>query len=180
MLKLCSVTKVKVFFLVLVYYTFLILANFNLLEFSTALLEKGLLKMPCRNTTQVSSKLGKTYLPMAFTNYFRLLIAHLLCKPVTDRVKGKENHRKKDWLVNHKIKRWWLEKGCLTITHRVTTRHKKISLTSPSANSQYIMSSAWLSERTHEYVLFQASLHAQVKWQCLRKKNSHRKDSSKS
>ena len=41
MLKLCNVTKVKVFFLVLVYV--LILANFNLFEFSAAILEKGLL-----------------------------------------------------------------------------------------------------------------------------------------
>ena len=40
MLKLCRVTKVKVFFLVLVYI--LILANFNLFEFSAAILEKGL------------------------------------------------------------------------------------------------------------------------------------------
>ena len=38
MLKLCRVTKVKVLFLVLVY-----VFNFNLFEFSTAILEKGLL-----------------------------------------------------------------------------------------------------------------------------------------
>ena len=38
MLKLCRVTKVKVLFLVLVY-----VFNFNLLEFSAAILEKGLL-----------------------------------------------------------------------------------------------------------------------------------------
>ena len=38
MLKLCRVTKVKVFFLVLVY-----VFNFNLFEFSAAILEKGLL-----------------------------------------------------------------------------------------------------------------------------------------
>ena len=38
MLNLCSVTKVKVFFLVLVY-----VFNFDLLEFSAAILEKGLL-----------------------------------------------------------------------------------------------------------------------------------------
>ena len=38
MLKLCMVTKVKVFFLVLVY-----VFNFNLFEFSAAILEKGLL-----------------------------------------------------------------------------------------------------------------------------------------
>ena len=38
MLKLCRVTKVKVLFLVLVY-----VFNFNLIEFSAAILEKGLL-----------------------------------------------------------------------------------------------------------------------------------------
>ena len=38
MLKLCKVTKVKVLFLVLVY-----VFNFNLFEFSAAILEKGLL-----------------------------------------------------------------------------------------------------------------------------------------
>ena len=37
MLKLCRVTKVKVLFLVLVY-----VFNFNLFEFSAAILEKGL------------------------------------------------------------------------------------------------------------------------------------------
>ena len=37
MLKLCRVTKVKVFFLVLVY-----IFNCNLFEFSAAILEKGL------------------------------------------------------------------------------------------------------------------------------------------
>ena len=41
MLKLCRVSKVKVFFLC--WYTFLILANINLFEFSAAILEKGLL-----------------------------------------------------------------------------------------------------------------------------------------
>ena len=40
MLKLFIFTKVKVFFLVLVYV--LILANFNLFEFSADILEKGL------------------------------------------------------------------------------------------------------------------------------------------
>ena len=41
MLKLCNFTKVKVFFLVLVYvFNF---TNFNLFEFSAAILEKGLL-----------------------------------------------------------------------------------------------------------------------------------------
>ena len=39
MLKLRRVTKVKVFFLVLVYVS--ILANLNLFEFSAAILEKG-------------------------------------------------------------------------------------------------------------------------------------------
>ena len=39
MLKLCRVTKVKVLFLVLVY-----VFNFNLFEFSAAILEKGLLR----------------------------------------------------------------------------------------------------------------------------------------
>ena len=38
MLKLCRVTKVKVFFLVLVY-----VFNFDLFEFSAAILENGLL-----------------------------------------------------------------------------------------------------------------------------------------
>ena len=37
MLKLCTVTKVKVRFLVLVY-----VSNFDLFEFSAAILEKGL------------------------------------------------------------------------------------------------------------------------------------------
>ena len=40
MLKLCWVTKVKVLFLVLVY-----VFNFNLFEFSAAILEKGLSQM---------------------------------------------------------------------------------------------------------------------------------------
>ena len=39
MLKLCRVTKVKVLFLVLVY-----VFDFNLIEFSAAILEKGLLR----------------------------------------------------------------------------------------------------------------------------------------
>ena len=38
MLKICRVTKVKMFFLVLVY-----VSNFGLFEFSAAILEKGLL-----------------------------------------------------------------------------------------------------------------------------------------
>ena len=41
MLKLCRVTEVKVIFLVLVY-----VFNFNLFEFSAAILEKGLLIGP--------------------------------------------------------------------------------------------------------------------------------------
>ena len=40
MLKRCRVTKVKVFFLVLVY-----VFNFDLFEFSAAILEKGLLQI---------------------------------------------------------------------------------------------------------------------------------------
>ena len=40
MLKLCRVTKVTVLFLVLVY-----VFNFNLFEFSAAILEKGLLSV---------------------------------------------------------------------------------------------------------------------------------------
>ena len=40
MLKLCRVTKAKVLFLVLVY-----VFNFNLFEFSAAILEKGLLHL---------------------------------------------------------------------------------------------------------------------------------------
>ena len=51
MLKLCRVTKVKVLFLVLVY-----VFNFNLVEFSAAILEKGLLaglsnRNICRSAT---------------------------------------------------------------------------------------------------------------------------------
>ena len=47
MLKLCMVTKVKVFFLVLVY-----VCNFDLFEFSAAILEKGLFSndSPRRNS----------------------------------------------------------------------------------------------------------------------------------
>ena len=44
MLKLCRVTKVKVLFLVLVY-----VFNFNLFEFSPAILERGLLKSFLQN-----------------------------------------------------------------------------------------------------------------------------------
>ena len=40
MLKLCRITKLKVFFPVLVY-----VFNFDLFEFSAAILEKGLLSM---------------------------------------------------------------------------------------------------------------------------------------
>ena len=40
MVKLCRVTKVKVFFLVLVY-----VSSFDLFEFSAAILEQGLLEM---------------------------------------------------------------------------------------------------------------------------------------
>ena len=40
MLKLCRVTKVEVLFLVLEVYVF----NFNLFEFSAAILEKGLFR----------------------------------------------------------------------------------------------------------------------------------------
>ena len=43
MLKLCRVTKVKVLFLDLVY-----VFNFNLFEFSAAILEKGLLTLWCK------------------------------------------------------------------------------------------------------------------------------------
>ena len=45
MLKLCRVTKVKVFFLVLVY-----VFNFDLFEFSAAILEKGLLDLSSYNS----------------------------------------------------------------------------------------------------------------------------------
>ena len=46
MLKLCIVTKVKMFFLVLVY-----VFNFDLFKFSAAILEKGLLKKnTCRGS----------------------------------------------------------------------------------------------------------------------------------
>ena len=44
MLKLCRVTKVKVLFLVLVY-----VFNFNLFEFSAAILEEGQLFNDCLN-----------------------------------------------------------------------------------------------------------------------------------
>ena len=47
MLKLCRVTKVKVLFLVLVYVFY----NFNLFEFSAAILEKGLLS-PLAGSTE--------------------------------------------------------------------------------------------------------------------------------
>ena len=43
MLKLCRVTKVKVFFLVLVYFF-----NFDLFEFSAVILEKDLLLQSCK------------------------------------------------------------------------------------------------------------------------------------
>ena len=50
MLKLCRVTKLKVFFPVLVY-----VFNFDLFEFSAAILEKGLLKCPSTNRAMASS-----------------------------------------------------------------------------------------------------------------------------
>ena len=45
MLKLCRFTKVKVFFVVLVY-----VFNFNLSEFSAAILEKGLMDLVSYNS----------------------------------------------------------------------------------------------------------------------------------
>ena len=52
MLKLCRVTKVRVFFLVLVY-----VFNFDLSEFSAAILEKGLLlnKRPIPNLFNIKA-----------------------------------------------------------------------------------------------------------------------------
>ena len=47
LLKLCRVTKVKVFFLVLVY-----VFNFDFIKFSVAILEKGLLHCDKNNTVK--------------------------------------------------------------------------------------------------------------------------------
>ena len=47
MLKLCRVTKLKVFFPVLVH-----VFKFDLFEFSAAILEKGLLLLACSHTEQ--------------------------------------------------------------------------------------------------------------------------------
>ena len=55
MLRLCKVTKVKVVFLVLVY-----VFNFNLFEFSAAILEKGLLTNDTRQT-EISDGLQDQY-----------------------------------------------------------------------------------------------------------------------
>ena len=49
MLKLCRVTKAKVFFLVLVY-----VFNFDLFEFSAAILEKGLFSNLLKKQIDVS------------------------------------------------------------------------------------------------------------------------------
>ena len=56
MLKLCRVTKVKVFFLVLVY-----VFNFNLFEFSAAILEKGLFSVDGGKRTKKCSKFAKCF-----------------------------------------------------------------------------------------------------------------------
>ena len=52
MLKLCRVTTAKMFFLVLVYdFKF---SQFNLFEFSAAILEKGLLGLQVRTDSHIS------------------------------------------------------------------------------------------------------------------------------
>ena len=65
MLKLCRVTKVNVFFLVLVY-----VFNFSLFEFSAAILEKGLLlyMFNTRWTNDTSRFLFEQWLRM-FSSY---------------------------------------------------------------------------------------------------------------
>ena len=60
MLKLCRVTKVKVLFLVLVY-----VFDFNLFEFSAAILEKGLLELTC-----LQGPIPGSYLPSLLKCYF--------------------------------------------------------------------------------------------------------------
>ena len=57
MLKLCRVTKVKVFSLVMV-----LLLNFDLFEFSAAILEKGLLHFIIKNGKWGTVELLATYL----------------------------------------------------------------------------------------------------------------------
>ena len=64
MLKLCRVTKVKVFFLVLVY-----VFNIDLFEFSVAILEKGLLQKICNSGYQVIPKSIKGALMASFAMF---------------------------------------------------------------------------------------------------------------
>ena len=52
------------------------------------------------------------------------------------------------------------------------TLNCKEQVTSLSSNSQYIMSSFELTERTHEYVLFQASSQTQLGQQFCKKKQT--------
>ena len=52
------------------------------------------------------------------------------------------------------------------------TLNCKEQVTSLSANSQYIMSSFELTERTHEYVLFQASSQTQLGQQFCKEKQT--------
>ena len=78
MLKLGRVTKVKVFFLVLVYVS--ILANFDLFEFLAAILEKGLLclsilhsVMACLLPFSYSILIDRSYLSSKSTaEYYRM------------------------------------------------------------------------------------------------------------
>ena len=59
MLKLCTVTKVKMLFLVLVY-----VFHFNLFEFSAAILEKGLLAFPATAEDASSAQFHSLTRPM--------------------------------------------------------------------------------------------------------------------
>ena len=66
MLKLCRVTKVKVFFLVLVY-----VFNFDLFEFPAAILEKGLFIAQTIETWQANSSTGNTPIAKVIKVFFR-------------------------------------------------------------------------------------------------------------
>ena len=62
MLKFCRVTKVKMLFLVMVY-----VFNFNLFEFSAAILEKGLLKiLRVNHNTAAPTQESRNYHPIHF------------------------------------------------------------------------------------------------------------------
>ena len=72
MLKLCRVTKVKVLFPVLVY-----VFNFNLFEFSAAILEKGLFHP---NLTCMYSHFLTSVNVFSFSELFHLLENLLFCE----------------------------------------------------------------------------------------------------